>query len=249
MDVPQEVNVQPDRARLSLITDAVRKLSGKSSFSDQNRKPFLALVKSAKVGIQPWPSATNLVHVAKRQSEETPSRRNSFNLPAIDVRRPSSASQDEPMAFVNTAFSQEQIATSAPTSESCDCDAHNLIKNGHPDVCRFQCRHENICQHDDDTTDVTMTDAFRPRLHSYPKHLLKKHRSSYWKRKGVRWKPPINVEQVKLRRRTIDSVPTAKQIVAETIITRTSSEDAEKQDSKCVESATSLDDDEHVNGA
>lgn len=241
MDVQQGSSEQPERIRMTLITDAVKKMSGKSgcmSSSEPNRKPFLALVRSVKIGIQPWPSATNLVHTGKRPSSEdsgSQMRRNSFNLPTIDVRRPSddTTGQDEAMAFVNTAFSQEQIPQ---TSQSCDCDSHNLGDNVCSDVCQFQCRHENICEHLDDSVEIA-AESFRPRLHSFPKHLLKRQRSANRKKKGVRWKPALHAEESKLRRRTIDSVPTAKKIVSQLSV-------GEKSCSKCEESSVSLDNDE-----
>lgn len=101
MDDQQEVHTRQAQARwthISTAVDAVKKLSGKSSSSHLNRRPFVSLVKAAEAGL-PWSNGDHLVNLAKPQFEETSSQRNSSHFStAIDVQQQSSANQDEPSA-------------------------------------------------------------------------------------------------------------------------------------------------------
>ncbi|XP_014212410.1 bestrophin-4-like [Copidosoma floridanum] len=84
----------------SALAEAVKMFSLKGKFGEQHglRKPFLALAKTARVSIQPWPSATNLKSEAIPGWTAPPISRlpqsRSFNIPSIDVRRPSAADDE-----------------------------------------------------------------------------------------------------------------------------------------------------------
>lgn len=70
----QEINEMAERADRQAATEVV-KTSGRSSKCptprmEQNRKPFFAGAKSAKVNLQPWPSATNLSRLATNQHQQ-----------------------------------------------------------------------------------------------------------------------------------------------------------------------------------
>ena len=251
----QETIIDPstERRRTTTLMEAMKKFSRtklSTPHLDQMRKPFFALTKSSKVNIEPWPSATNLVHLPDRQKADTTflrkserdsavRRTESFNIPVIDIRR---ASEDDPedkddeeeedddddtdddddlslqQGIINSAFSQERISESS--SRICNCNAVHF-GDVNSDVCQFECRHEKICQHLESGNQfrVTRPDFPRRRLHSYPKLLTHKRKSSEggrWK-KGVRWKPSGNKSEGKKnsRRRTVDSIPSAKKLVAE----------------------------------
>ena len=237
LDIQETANEQSsERRRTSTLMEAMRRFSSKTKLStprlDQLRKPFLALNKSSKVNIEPWPSATNLVHLSdpqktdsicfRRSERDSAIRRTaSFNIPVIDVRRPSEddLGEDDGLVLsrgiINSAFSQETISNS--TSRTCNCTENNSC-NFNFDVCQFKCRHERICEHLECQSSRQCSDFPRRRLNSYPKvltHRRKSIESGRWK-KGVRWKPSGNKNESKKksRRRTVDSVPSAKKIVA-----------------------------------
>ncbi|XP_051154261.1 bestrophin-4-like [Leptopilina boulardi] len=212
---------------------------------DQMRKPFFALTKSSKVNIQPWPSATNLTHFAnsqkidsRKQSEAstTVQRADSFNIPVIDIRH---SSLDEPgdnndnetdddddddenipcphRGIINSAFSQENISD---TQSKIICDfCGEMSHDIHSELlCHCKCHYKkNYCQH----IEELFIDDRRKRLHNYPKVLAYRRKTiecPRWK-KGVRWKTMGNkiVVEKKSRRKTVDSVPSAKKLVASTM--------------------------------
>lgn len=188
---------QPNTRSLS-ISDAVRKISKSRHLNpDLNRRPFFALVRSGKIGVKPWPSATNLMR-SPNEHKSFP-RRGSFNLPPVDFRQPSenNNSRVETLGFVNSAFSQERIDDSDSRYRSISDDA---------------------------------PESFRPRLHSCPKYLS--NRQSYVRpKKGVHWKTDVK----EVRRRTIDSVPSAQKILSLNVLDLDAMSDSKSTVTACSE--------------
>lgn len=238
------IDPSTERRRTSTLMEAMKKFSRTKLSTprlDQMRKPFLALGKSSKVNIEPWPSATNLVRLPDRQKADTLSKKSerdstvrraeSFNIPVIDIRRASDVPGDEDddndddddlslqQGIINSAFSEERLSDSSSSPRTCNYN-HVHSREVNYDLCQFECRHEKICQHLESgiPSGVTCPDLPRRRLHSYPKlstHRRKSSESGRWK-KGVRWKPSGNKSEGKKnsRRRTVDSIPSVEKLVA-----------------------------------
>ncbi|XP_033228665.1 bestrophin-4-like isoform X2 [Belonocnema kinseyi] len=168
-----------ERRRTTTLMEAMKKFSRTKLSTprlDQMRKPFLALTKSSKVNIEPWPSATNLVHLPDRQKadahfkkserDSTVRRAASFNIPVIDIRRASDVlgdevdddnddDDDDDDGAGDDLSLQQGIINSAFSQERISdsapsgrvCNCNYVhSRDVHSDLCPFKCRHEKICQ-------------------------------------------------------------------------------------------------------
>lgn len=74
------------------FSEAVKMFSTRGKLAELSRKPFFALAKSAKVNLQPWPSATNLRSypvTGNVWNERDSTDAGKFKIPSIDVRQTS----------------------------------------------------------------------------------------------------------------------------------------------------------------
>lgn len=127
--------------------------------------------------------------------------------------------QNQCQGIINSAFSQERISSTAccnvtKESDPCsNCCYENHGKNAdgrYSDICKHSCIHKSVNRN----VNVNSTS---PRRHTSPKYLVQRPRSlGSCKKKGVRWKSFVVDDngETKSRRRTVDSVPTAKKILA-----------------------------------
>ncbi|XP_023290549.1 bestrophin-4 isoform X2 [Orussus abietinus] len=239
------------------IVDAMKifsKSKGSTPRLEYSRKPFIALAKLQNTSLQPWPSATNLTHFEKEESSKTtPSssgagksdresglrrrsslKKQSFSGPEEAASKPppsAAASQ----GVVNSGFSQDYLTL--PERVSCQCKIADSNDNIHSDLCQYQCLHKTICQHVGSRGPVRGSTRSKP---SSPRYLMKRQSSleSGSKKKGVRWKSGLVGRDGKLRRRTVDSVPTAEKMIVQT---KSSPELSTFDNDEFVEDADSLD--------
>ncbi|XP_043471768.1 bestrophin-4-like [Leptopilina heterotoma] len=182
--------------------------------------------------------STKIANQKKFTDTMTQNKSETFNIPVIDIRR---SSIDEPEndddnddddvddGIINSAFSQEKL-TDTKTKIICDycnessCDIYSEFSSKNYCKCRRRHYHhhhhyclENCqnCQNNEESHHH----GSKKRLHSYPKVLVYRRKTieshPRWK-KGVRWKMVgnKNVIDKKSRRITVDSVPSAKKLVA-----------------------------------
>ncbi|KAL2728498.1 bestrophin-4-like isoform X1 [Vespula squamosa] len=205
------------------LTGAMRKFSAIARHAnpriDSNRKPFFAAIKTPKIWLQPWPSATNLSRINRHRGPDTPAP---FNAPKI-LCVPSALQisfTDEPEdqenreGFDNSAFFHEDIDDRY--IEDQDDDTIEKLRN----VNQFK---RFVLTDTPESSDAQIEAIDLPRFRetieqkseSFFKYLPQRQRSSSGSsdKKAVHWRIDERRPSLLARRKTIHSVPTSLQIV------------------------------------
>lgn len=205
------------------LTGAMRKFSAIARHTnpriDSNRKPFFAAIKTPKIWLQPWPSATNLSRINRHRGPDTPAP---FNAPKI-LCVPSALQisfsdetedQENREGFDNSAFFHEDVDDRY--IEDQDDDTIEKLRN----VNRFK---RFVLTDTSECSDAQIEAIDLPRFRetieqkseSFFKYLPQRQRSSTESsdKKGVHWRIDERRPSLLARRKTIHSVPTSLQIV------------------------------------
>ncbi|XP_008545315.1 bestrophin-4 [Microplitis demolitor] len=166
----------------------VKRNSRSFQWLELNRKRLIPTSKLAKVNVRPWPSATNLQE-STLSYESGPKSSIQSPPPSISVSCGSDEPNEDLHGFFNSGFSQEHLP---------DTDRPAGTNRNSFEVC------------EDPGSGVVKPKKPRSRF------LVRRQSSvsSSKKRKIFRWKRPLGSNQS--RRKTVDSVPSAAEIIPQT---------------------------------
>ncbi|XP_035729405.1 bestrophin-4-like isoform X1 [Vespa mandarinia] len=213
---------QGDQQRRRL-TGAMRKFSAIARHTnpriESNRKPFFAAIKTPKILLQPWPSATNLSGINRHRGPDTPAPFTAPKIlcvpPALQISFTDEAEdQENREGFDNSAFFHEDVDDRY--IEDQDDNTMDKLKNV-KQFERFVLADTSECS--DAQLEAIDLQRFREtieqRSESFSNYLLQRQCSSTGSsdKKGVHWRTDERRPSLLARRKTIHSVPTSLQII------------------------------------
>lgn len=203
------------------LTGAMRKFSAIARHAnpriDSNRKPFFAAIKTPKILLQPWPSATNLSGINRHRDPDTPAPFNAPKIlcvpPALQISFTNEAEDRENRdGFDNSAFFHEDVDDRYIEDQD-DDNTMGRLKN----VKRFVLG--DTSEYSDEQIEAIDLSRFREtierRSESFSKYSPQRQRSSTGPgdKKGVHWRTDERRPSLLARRKTIHTVPTSLQII------------------------------------